>query len=143
MAGKLNILTRSFSVWLAIIAAETMNGAIREVIITPVVGGSVAKSISFGTAILLITAITFFCVRWISASNVAELISVGVLWALLTLVFEIAISRGVAGLSWNQVLADFNPFIGGLMSLGLIFLVFIPLISYRILATLGPGKLSS
>lgn len=142
MASKLKILDRSLLIWLLIIIIETINGTTRDVFLSPVIGGRAAKAVSFGTAILLVTSITYLSIYWIRASNAVELLGVGILWALLTFAFEIVISVGVAGRTWERSMADLNPFSEGLMGFGLIFLVFVPLFIYRIRATISPERTS-
>lgn len=134
MAGEYTFLARSFAVWLLIIAAETMNGAIREIFITPVVGFHVGEQISFASAIVLIAVITFYLIRWIGATELRRLVVVGLLWAGLTFAFEVILSIAFAGLNWEQIIADFNPFSGGLMSYGLAYLLVIPAITFSIQA---------
>ena len=134
MLGTSSILSRSFLVWLIIIAVETMNGILREVLISPIVGGRTGRQISFGIAIILITAITFAFIRWIAAVDIGRLIGVGLLWAVLTFVFEVAASRIVAGRSWADTMADFAPASGGLMAFGLAFLAIIPILASSVLA---------
>ena len=143
MAGKYTFLARSFAVWLIIIAAETINGAIREIFITPVVGFHVAEQISFASAIVLITVITLYSIRWIGATELRGLLVVGLLWAVLTFAFEVILSMGVAGLNWAKIIADFNPLSGGLMSYGLAYLLVIPVITFSILAVVHPAIRSS
>jgi len=138
MAGECTFLARSFAVWLLIIAAETMNGAIREFFITPVVGFHVGEQISFASAIVLITVITLYSIRWIGATELRRLVVVGLLWAGLTFAFEVILSMAFAGLNWEQIIADFNPFSGGLMSYGLAYLLVIPVITFSILAVVHP-----
>ena len=117
MAGKYTFLARSFAVWLIIIAAETLNGAIREIFVAPVVGIHLAKQISFVSAIVLITVITLYFIRWIGAADIQRSLVVGLMWAVLTF-----------------AIADFNPLSGGLMSYGLAYLLVIPAITFGIQA---------
>ena len=132
------ILSRSFVVWLIIIAAETINGIVREILISPIVGGQAGRQISFGIAIVLITAITLIFVRWIGAFDIWRLVGVGLLWAFLTFVFEVAASRILAGRSWAETMADFDPASGGLMAFGLAFLAIIPVLASSVLGFIRP-----
>lgn len=143
MAGKYTFLARSFAVWLIIIAAETINGAMREIFVVPVVGIHLAKQISFASAIVLITVITLYFIQWIGATELRGLLVVGLLWAVLTFAFEVILSMGVAGLNWAKIIADFNPLSGGLMSYGLAYLLVIPVITFSILAVVHPAIRSS
>ena len=143
MAGKYTFLARSFAVWLIIIAAETINGAMREIFVVPVVGIHLAKQISFASAIVLITVITLYFIQSIGATELRGLLVVGLLWAVLTFAFEVILSMGVAGLNWAKIIADFNPLSGGLMSYGLAYLLVIPVITFSILAVVHPAIRSS
>ena len=67
-----------------------------------------------------------------------RLVVVGLLWAGLTFAFEVILSMAFAGLNWEQIIADFNPFSGGLMSYGLAYLLVIPVITFSILAVVHP-----
>lgn len=136
MAGKYTFLARSFAVWLIIIATETFNGAIREIFVTPIVGVHDAKRISFASAIVLITVITLYFIRWIGAADIQRSLVVGLMWAVLTFAFEVTLSMALAGLKWEQIIADFNPLSGGLMSYGLAYLLVIPAITFSIQAVL-------
>ena len=134
----LSIFWRSVAVWLLIIVAETGNGIIREVLISPITGGQTGRQISFVIAIVLITAITLAFVRWIGAVDVGRLLGVGFFWAVLTLLFEVAASRMLAGRSWAETMADFDPASGGLMAFGLAFLVIIPPLAASVLSLFRP-----
>ncbi len=137
MSGTLAILSRSFLVWLIIIAAETINGIVREMLISPIVGGQNGRQISFGIAVVLIAVITLAFVRSIGVVDIGRLIGIGLLWAVLTFVFEVAASR-IAGRSWAETMADFDPGSGGLMAFGLVFLAIIPVLAFSILAVIRP-----
>ena len=138
MAGKYAFLGRSMVVWLIIIAAETMNGAIREIFVTPVLGIYTAKLISFASAVVIVTLITHYSVRWIGVADIRRLLTVGFLWSGLTLTFEIILAMTFAGLNWDQVIADLNPISGGLMTFGLVYLIVVPVIAQHILAVVRP-----
>lgn len=133
MTGKLSkILLRGFLVWLVIVFAESLNGTAREFFLKPLVGDVRARQISFFTAMLIILTIAIFIVRWIRASNVFQMLAVGLLWAVLTFCFELLLARFVMNISWEKFFADYNIFAGGLMTIGLLFLIFAPLIAMKI-----------
>jgi hypothetical protein len=91
------IFVRSLVVWLVFILLESLNGAIR--IFWLVLGDSRAQQIAFMTgSVLVLTVATLFS-RWLQASRVSQLLSIGMLWMGLTLTFEIALGRVVFGYS--------------------------------------------
>jgi hypothetical protein len=125
------VFLKGILVWLGLMVAETIHGATRTLWLTPYMGDLPSRQVSFFTGMILILAIATLLIRWLHASN-AQLLRIGILWAVLTLAFEIGLGRLVLGYSWERILEDYNLFRGGLMSLGLVFLVFSPLIANRL-----------
>jgi hypothetical protein len=126
------IFLRSIAIWLLFIIIESLNGTIRTLWLVPLVGDLWAHQISFVTGSLLILTISTIFARWLNATSLAQLLSVGVLWMLLTVVFEVSLGRWAFGYSWAQIAADYNLFQGRLMSIGLVLLFLAPLIATRI-----------
>jgi hypothetical protein len=54
---------------------------------------------------------------------------------MLTIAFEICLGRFILGYSWEQIAADYNLLQGGLMPLGLVWLILAPLIATKIRST--------
>jgi hypothetical protein len=71
-------------------------------------------------------------VRWIRAGTTRRLAAVGVLWLVLTLVFEFCVVRPALGYSWERALSHYDLTRGGLMPLGLLLLTFSPLIASKL-----------
>lgn len=113
-------------------ATETVNGICREVLLKPFTGEKSAKHISFLTALALIMAITCLFIRWIGAATIGNLFAIGVMWSVLTVLFEGLIVRPLAGISWDAFIADYNLMEGNLMTLGLLYLIVTPLIAAKI-----------
>lgn len=126
------IALRAVAVWLLMMAVESLNGAVRELAITPLTGDLAGRAISFGVGIVLISALTLLTIRWIGAAGFPDLAGVGLLWALLTVFFEAFLIRPLAGISWERFLADYDPVRGGLMAFGILFLLVIPTIAYHV-----------
>jgi hypothetical protein len=133
------IWLKSIIVWLVLIFAESLNGTIRMLWLVPTLGDLRAHQLSFVIATILILTIATLFVRWLHASHVSQLLSVGVLWLLLTVVFEIVLGRFILGYSWEQIAADYNVLQGGLMPFGLVWLTLSPLIATKIWDSL-PNK---
>jgi hypothetical protein len=126
------IILRGIVVWLIFIAAESLNGTIRILWLVPALGDFWAHQISFIIGSLLVLAIATIFVRWLQASSVLQLIGVGILWLLLTVVFEIVLGRFIFAYSWERIAADYNLLQGGLMPIGLILLALSPVIAAKI-----------
>ncbi len=126
------IYLRSIAIWLVFIIIESLNGTIRTLWLVASLGDLLAHQVSFVTGSLLILMIATIFVRWLKISNFSQAIGVGVLWMLLTVMFEIGLGRFVLGYSWAQIAADYDLSQGRLMSVGLVLLVLAPLIATKI-----------
>lgn len=126
------IWLRAIAVWLIMMAAETIHGILRTVLLAPRVGDLRARQIAFftGSAILLGTAYLF--INWIQTCSVKVLLSIGMMWMLLTLGFEAAIGIYGFGFGWNRIIAEYDPRTGSLMLFGHFVLVSAPLIAFRL-----------
>jgi Na+/melibiose symporter-like transporter len=126
------IVLKGIVIWLVFILAESLNGAVRIFWLVPFLGDPLAHQVSFFTASALVLAIATLFVRWLQTSHFSQLLGVGVLWLMLTILFEIALGRLVFGYSWQQIGADYNLLQGGLMPLGLVWLMLSPVIAAKI-----------
>jgi hypothetical protein len=122
----LPVIWRAFSVWLIIVLAESLHGTARVIFLQPVFGDFRARQIAVFSGILIILTIAYFFVGWMRAKNTRQLFFVGLLWVVLTLAFEISLGR-LLNLSWTRILSDYDILNGGLMPLGLLFMIFAPL----------------
>ena len=127
-----SFLWRGFAVWCAIIVAESLHGTARELWLRPLVGDFQARRIAFFSGMALILAIAWLCIRWIGARTRRARLAVGGLWAALTLAFEIALGRMAFRFSWDRIWQDYDLLHGGLMGLGLVFLLLAPSLAARL-----------
>lgn len=74
----------------------------------------------------LIFAVAYFFIRWITARTTLQLLGVGLLWVVLTVLFEIGLGRFVLGLPWERITEDYDVTRGGFMGLGLLFMAASP-----------------
>ena len=125
-------LLRGFLIWLVIVFAESVHGTLRQLFLAPVVGDFPARRISFFTGMALIFLITYVFIGWIRAENAKRLFAVGLMWAVLTLLFEFGLGFFVLGYSSERILEDYDVSRGGLMGFGLLFMVFAPYLANRL-----------
>jgi hypothetical protein len=126
------ILLRGITIWFIFIIVESLNGTIRNLWLVPSLGELRAHQISFVTGSLLILLISTISVRWLNISSLRQTIGIGILWMLLTVVFEVGLGRFVLGYSWSEIAADYDLSQGRLMAIGLGLLVLAPLIATQI-----------
>jgi hypothetical protein len=100
---------RAFAVWLAIIAVETVHGILRGMLLVPLVGDLPARQIGVPVGSFLVFAVAYVGIRWIAARTKLQLLGVGLLWAVLTVLFEVGLGRLVLGLPWDQITEDYDP----------------------------------
>lgn len=121
---SVSALLRALMVWLLIVLAESAQGALRRLLVSPEVEFAV-RQLSVLTGALVIFAITWFCLRWLRLRTAGEALGVGGLWVALTLLFEIGLGR-LMGVGWDRILADYDLLHGGLMPLGLLTMALTP-----------------
>ncbi|MGI0485817.1 hypothetical protein ACN4EK_10295 [Pantanalinema rosaneae CENA516] len=126
------LLLKSFLVWLVFIMAESLNGTLRIFWLVPLLGNSWAHQISFVTGAMLVVTVATLFIRWLHPTRTAQLMQIGGLWLLLTILFEIGLGRWILGYSWTQIAADYNVLQGGLMPFGLLLLILAPLLATKL-----------
>ena len=119
-------LIRAFLVWLVIIATETVHGILRGVLLVPIVGDLPARQIGVLIGSLLIFAVAYLFIRWIAARTKLQFLAVGLLWVVLTILFEFGLGWLVLGLPWGRLTEDYDVTRGGFMGVGLLFMAAAP-----------------
>jgi hypothetical protein len=113
-AGRSSLFGRAVWVWLALLAAAFVNGALRELALAPMLGMVAAQPVSALILAAVITAAAWWLVRSTRSSHgLAEWLAVGLLWLLLTAAFEFGFFHYVAGEPWTDLIANYDPQRGG------------------------------
>jgi len=120
------VFARGIAAWFLIIAVETVHGVIRTLLIEPALGDLRARQVGVFIGSALIIAVSLITVRWIGARSAHELLMIGVIWVILTVVFEFILGFFVAGLSIDRILSDYDLSRGGLMVFGLLIMLAAP-----------------
>ncbi len=123
---------RSSFVWILLMFIESVHGFLRTIWLTPAVGDFTARQISVVNGALLIFMVTYLLVQRIKVSTSRQCINIGVSWVVLTFLFEIGLGRLVFRASWDRIFSDYNLAQGGLMPLGLLCMLFIPLLAAKL-----------
>jgi hypothetical protein len=125
-------LSRGLAVWFLIVCAESVHGILRTMFLAPYVGDFQARRIGVLTGSVLILTIACLFARWIRADTKVSLVAVGLMWLVLTLLFELSLGRFLLGFSWERLLSDYDISRGGLLLFGLLVLALSPLIAARL-----------
>lgn len=118
--------------WMLIAAVETVHGILRVRFLNPLVGDHRARQIAVFSGSALILLMARFVVPPLGIHSRMGLLSVGLLWLLLMLGYEIILGRWVFHLSWKRIGSDFNLRQGGLLVFGMIVLFLAPLLVMRL-----------
>jgi hypothetical protein len=129
MVGEM--VFRALVVWFMLIAAESLHGTLRQLLLAPL-GDLRARQISVFSGCLIILGIAYLFIHWLRAETRKELLTLGLLWAVLTVAFELALGRLVLGFTWERLLADYDLRAGGLMLVGLAFLFMAPFTAFKL-----------
>jgi hypothetical protein len=123
---------RAVGLWFLLVLAETLHGLWRVKVLDLWIGDAAARGISVFTGSLVILLITLSCIGWIAARSARTLVLVGFMWMGLTIAYELALGRFAFHLSWAAIASDFKLSQGSLLPIGLLFLMFSPLLAARL-----------
>jgi hypothetical protein len=128
---------RAVGLWVLLMAAETLQGLWRVKVLAPWVGDDFVKDVGVFTGSLIILLITFACIGWILSRRAWTLLLVGLTWVLLTIGYELALGRWAFDRTWSELAADFDLLHGQLLPLGLLLLLFAPLLAAWLRGRIG------
>ncbi len=86
---------RSLVVWCILIGAEIVHGILRAILLVPLVGEFRSNQIGVFTGSAIILVIACLTIRWIGAKQSPEFLTVGFIWLMLTVTFEVLFGRFV------------------------------------------------
>jgi hypothetical protein len=128
---------RAVGLWFLLMIAESLHGAWRAKVLSLWIGDAAARDVSVFTGSLVILLITFACIGWIAARRTRTLLLVGLTWVVLTIGYELVLGRFVFHHSWAEIGSDFDLSHGRLFPIGLLFVMFAPLLAARLRGRTG------
>lgn len=123
---------QAIAVWLGLVGAEIVHGILRSIVLMPRIGDQRARQIGVFTGSLVNLGIAYFCIRWIGARTTRALVGIGMVWVVLTVVFEVTFGRLVMRSSWGRIRSDYDLAHGGLLPIGLVALAGSLLVASRL-----------
>ncbi len=121
--------------WFILATVAIINGAVREGLYRHVLGDLPAHQLSTFTAIVLLGSVIWIFSRWWPLSSARQAWTIGLLWLVMTVVFEFVFGHFVAGHSWHKLLADYDLLAGRLWLLVLIWITIAPWVFHRLLGS--------
>jgi hypothetical protein len=125
-------MLRGVAVWCGIIIVEVLHGIARTLFLAPTLGDFRARQVAVFTGSFLILMLATSFIRWIRPAHAGEAVSVGVVWLVLTLAFEIAFGRYVMHAPWSRIASDYDLLRGGLLPIGLLVLTAAPVMAGKL-----------
>jgi hypothetical protein len=115
-----SVLIKAVGIWLVIVLAAILNGTLREKILVPLIGSSMALPLSGISLAILVFLVSLAFVPFIAVSETKAYVIIGLFWLFLTLLFEFIFGHFVAGKSWQDIVQVFNVKKGDLFLLVLV-----------------------
>jgi hypothetical protein len=124
------MLGRALLVWLLLLVVAVIAAVFRTSLLEPRLGESRAHVLGTITVVAVFALIIWLVIGWITpVLGAANLLVVGVLWVVLTVLFEFGFGRYVMGHPWSRLLADYNILAGRLWVLVLLTVLLWPLLA--------------
>ena len=123
---------RYFVAWFPIIILAFANATIREAVYKRYVSELAAHQISTLTLGILVGIYVWVLSRHLKLQSSGQAVGVGLMWLVMTVIFETTLGRYVLGNPWSQVLRDYNVLEGRVWPLFLLWLTVSPYVFYRI-----------
>lgn len=106
------MLLRYGLAWFGMMLLAILNGGLRDTLYAPVIGELAAHQLS--TALLVIVFAGYF---WLASAfwriaTARQAWTIGLMWLVMTLLFEIGLGRWVLGHAWSRVLHDYDLMAG-------------------------------
>ena len=106
------LLLKSLVAWLLILCLAVANGALREAVLIPSLGGASGLVLSGVMLCVCVALVAYVLVRIEQGISVKQSAFVGILWLCLTLAFEFGFGRYIQHKPWPELLAAYT-FNGG------------------------------
>ncbi len=108
-----------------------MNGGLRDTFITPLIGENFSRPISGFTLCCLIFIVSFIFVPRLGSGSKKIYIQMGILWILLTIIFETVFGL-LQGNNFNEIINAYDLTTGDLWLIVVIFIGFVPYLTAKI-----------
>ncbi|ULQ61019.1 hypothetical protein K7I13_07140 [Brucepastera parasyntrophica] len=125
------MIKKSLLIWLSIIPLAIINGALRQLVIEPLIGIKYANPISGLILCCLIFIVSFIFIPKLGKGTSKTYLYIGLLWIVLTITFETVLDL-VMGNTITEIISAYNITTGNLWLMVVIFIGFAPWIAAKI-----------
>lgn len=102
------MFVKSIAIWIVLVIMAILNGLLRDLLLSPLLGNSISLFLSGLTLSTLVFLVSYLSVRFIGVTRLQHCILIGFFWVLLTLSFEYLFAHYVVGKSWQDINQIFN-----------------------------------
>lgn len=133
-----SVVLKAGAIWLLLLVLAILNAGIREQLLTPWTGPRFALPLSGLSLSLLIFFATLVVVPWLKAGSAARYGMVGVMWLVMTVLFEFLFGHFVSGRPWAELMDAYNILTGNLWLVVLLVIAVSPYLAARLRGLLTP-----
>lgn len=127
------MIGRALAIGLLIAAIEVLQGILRVRLLNRPLGDRRARQVGVIVGSGVILCVAWLTGPWIGAGTGVELLAVGAIWLAIMLALDLAFGRWVFKFSWSRIARDFDVRRGGLLGIGMLVVLFAPLITAELL----------
>lgn len=120
--------------WLGLVVLGFVNAAIRQVVYARYVSDLAAHQISTLTLCILVGLYSWALGGLLRLQSPGQALEVGLIWMVLTIIFEFGFGHYVAGASWDKLLRAYNILEGRGWGLFILWVGLVPWVIYRMRA---------
>jgi hypothetical protein len=125
-------MVRYLLAWIPMVGIAVANGAFREAWLVSRLGEHQGRQVSTFLLLALLAGYIALVMRIWPARSSRHAVAIGALWLVLTLAFEFLLGRFVSGLSWREMLAEYDLASGRLWALVPLWIAVAPWVFYRL-----------
>jgi hypothetical protein len=118
--------------WIPLVLIAIINGTIRQIFFLEPLGELHAHQLSTATGIILFGLYIYWLIRFWKPESMKETIKIGLLWVMLTIIFEFGMGRIILGRDWSALFHDYNIIEGRVWILVLIWVAAAPSVFFRL-----------
>lgn len=122
---------KKFLYWLPMPVIGVVNGVLRQTALLPFLDEFIARQVSAVLLVIFLTIYVNAVWRRLGIRSAREAWMTGLIWVLLTMIFEFSLGYFVSGLTFGQIWEEYDLFAGKLWTLVLIALLILPPIFHR------------
>ncbi|MFN8265690.1 MAG: hypothetical protein U0T11_06440 [Chitinophagaceae bacterium] len=127
----MSVFTKYLLLWFPMLFIAILNGTLREFVFRKFTGELTAHQLSTITLLLFFSIYIHFVVTKIPPGSSLNALLIGLLWVVLTLLFEFGFGR-YRGNSWETLLHDYNLVKGRIWLLIPVWVAIAPYLFYKL-----------